>query len=245
MCTIAWSAARHEAEWHMVSAAGAHSKVWAQWAAAATIHTDLMRLLGLCHGGVSTLGQTTESLMRILQLNASDSFTLAPSCSASILVPRDHLRDSVAGPSPPQDAGGERRGNGSAVKADGGEGGGGSRQHSEKQETSGSHHNDSAHRARCNPAQRLALLHLTHELDSLLMNLKSSLAGATDLALAIAPQVCLVYRQYYIKGLTYWCSWLVVILLYTPYPQRNTAKAGERTDQNIRDLWMLTDTDQL
>ena len=233
MCTIAWSAARHEAEWHMVSAAGAHSKVWAHWAAAATIHTDLMRLLGLCHGGVSTLGQTTESLMRILQLNTSDSFTLAPSCSASICVPRYDLRDSVAGPSPPQAAGGERRGNGSAVKADGGEGCGGSRQHSEKQATSGSHHHDSAHRARCNPAQRLALLHLTHELDSLLMNLKSSLAGATDLALAIAPQVChrLAYRQYCIKGLTYWCSWLVVIFSTHPVPPTEEHRQGRRENR--------------
>jgi hypothetical protein len=187
MCTIAWSSARHEAEWHMISAAGAHSKVWAHWAAAATIHADLMRLLGLCHGGVSTVGQTTESLMRILRLNASDS------CSASVVVPRDDLRDLVAGPSLTQAAPGEeRRGNGSAVKADGGEGGDGSRQHSGKQEISRFHHHESAHRARCNPAQRLALLHLTHELDSLLHNLKSSLAGATDLALAIAPQVCLV-----------------------------------------------------
>jgi hypothetical protein len=168
---VVWNAARHEAEWHLVSAAGAHSKVWAHWAAAAAIHSDLMRLLGLSNGGVSTLGHTTESLVRILQLNASDSPPLAPLSpqAASTVVPRDDLRHA-ASKHLPQTAG---------VK--GGDSGG---IHSKISS------NPAAHRASCNPAQRLALLHLTHELDSLLRNLKSALAGATDLALALGAQAC-------------------------------------------------------
>jgi hypothetical protein len=68
-----WTASTHEADWHIVSTRGDRSEVWAQCQAAAVIHRDLQGLLALSSEGITTVGNCTDSFMRILDLGNDKS----------------------------------------------------------------------------------------------------------------------------------------------------------------------------